>query len=104
LGSKEELIEHPLSYLQRANPPSTTLSDEEEQGFFGRECDERLREMLAAGPVLHAEIMNVGRKAGFTPYALRRARERIAVTGYRDGFGPGSRFYWQLKSASICAP
>jgi len=31
--------------------------------------------------------------------ALRRAKERIGVTAYREGFGPGSRFYWQLKRA-----
>ncbi len=91
-------------------PVSTTIEqalrllpsppDEEEQAFFGRECDQWLREMLAAGPVPHAEIMSVGREAGFSRDALRRAKRRIGVTAYRDGFGPGSRFYWQLKGAS----
>jgi len=73
---------------------------EQERAFFGRECDQWLREMLAAGPVLHAQIMEVGREAGFTRDSLRRAKDRIGVTAYRDGFGPGSRFYWKLKGAS----
>ncbi len=49
---------------------------------------------------LHAQIMDAGREAGFTRDALRRAKERIGVTAHRDGFGPGSRFYWRLNGAS----
>jgi len=67
---------------------------------FGRECDQWLHEMLAAGPVLHGEVMTAGRAAGFTRDSLRRAKERIGVSAYREGFGPGSRFYWQLRGAS----
>ncbi len=44
--------------------------------------------------------MTAGRQAGFTRDALRHAKERIGVSAYREGFGPGSRFYWQLKGAS----
>jgi putative DNA primase/helicase len=87
--------------VEQALRPQSSLPDEEERAFFGRESDQWLREMLAAGPVLHAKIMMVGREAGFTHDTLRRAKERIGVKAYRDGFGPGSRFYWQLKGAFL---
>jgi putative DNA primase/helicase len=87
--------------VEQALRPNLSIPDEQEQAFVGRECDQWLREMLTAGPVLHARLMSVGREAGFTVDGLRRAKERIGVMAYRDGFGPGSRFYWKLKSASI---
>jgi hypothetical protein len=87
--------------VEQALRPNSSIPNEQEQAFVGRECDQWLREMLTAGPVLHAKIMSVGREAGFTIDGLRRAKERIGVTAFRDGFGPGSRFYWKLKSASI---
>ena len=37
------------------------------------------------------------------PDALRRAKKRIGATAYRDGFGPGSRFYGQWSGACNCA-
>jgi hypothetical protein len=86
--------------VEQALRPLPSHPDEEEQAFFGRECDQWLHEMLAAGPALHGEVMNAGREAGFSRDTLRRAKERIGVTAYREGFGPGSRFYWQLNGAS----
>ncbi len=86
-------VEHALRPL--ASPP-----DGEEQAVFGRECDRWLRKILAAGPVLHGQVMNAGRQAGFTRDALRRAKERVGVTAYRQGFGPGSRIFWRLKDLS----
>jgi hypothetical protein len=83
--------------VRQALRPVPGPPDEREQTFFVRECDQWLREMLAAGPVAHAEIMSIGRDAGFTRDTLRRARERIGVTTCRNGFGPGSRFYWRLE-------
>jgi hypothetical protein len=86
--------------MEQALRPLPSHPDDEEQAFLGRKCDQWLHEMLAAGPVLHGEVMNAGREAGFSRDTLRRAKERIGVMSYRDGFGPGSRFYWQLKGAS----
>jgi Protein of unknown function (DUF1670) len=86
--------------VDRALRPRSSPAGEEEQAFLGRESDQWLREMLDAGPVLYTDILNVGRTAGFTRDTLRRAKERIGATAYRDGFGPGSRFYWRLTGAS----
>ena len=86
--------------VEQALRPRPSPADEEERAFFGRESDQWLREMLDAGPVLYTDILNVGRTAGFNRDTLRRAKERIGVTAYRDGFGPGSRFYWRLTVAS----
>jgi hypothetical protein len=87
--------------VERGLRPNSSIPKEQEQAFVGRECDQWPREMLAAAPVLHARPMSVGREAGFTVDGLRRAKERIGVTAYRDGFGPGSRVYWKPNSASI---
>jgi putative DNA primase/helicase len=89
--------------VEQALRPNSSIPNEQEQAFVGRECDQWLREMLAAGPVLHTNIMKVGREAGFTVDALKRAKRRIGVTAFRDGFGPGSRFYWHVKDESIRA-
>ncbi len=100
-GARVRWCDEPVPItVGQALRPLPSPPDEEDRAFFGRECDQWLREMLTAGPVLHAEIMHVGREAGFTRDALRRAKRRIGATAYRDGFGPGSRFYWQLKDAS----
>ena len=79
--------------------PRPNRADLEERAFFSRESDKWLREMLDAGPVLYAEVLNVGRTASFTRDTLRRAKERIGATAYRDGFGPGSRLFWRLTGA-----
>jgi len=79
----------PITVEHALRPPPRPL-DEQEQAFLGRECDRWLIEMLSPGPVLYAEIVNIGREAGFTRDALRRAKDRVGVTSYRYGFGPGS--------------
>jgi len=93
-------VERVPSAVEQALRPVPNSLGAEEEAFFGRECDQWLHETLAAGPVLHREVMTAGRQAGFTRDALRRAKERIGVSAYREGFGPGSRFYWQLRGAS----
>jgi putative DNA primase/helicase len=60
------------------------------------ECDRWLRDMLAHGPVLHAEIVAAGREAGFNLSALNRSKARIGARTNREGFGKGSRCYWIL--------
>ena len=74
-------------------------SHADEQAFARRECDLWLREILAAGPVSHAEILTAGSPNGFTRNTLRRAKKRLGARSCRQGFGPGSRLYWQLKRA-----
>jgi putative DNA primase/helicase len=66
-----------------------------------RECDEWLRAVLSAGPVLRSEIMTRGHEAGFRIDAIRRAKARVGVTSIREGFGAGARFYWRAKASYL---
>lgn len=63
-----------------------------------RDCDRWLREALAAGPILHSEIVSAGRMAGFSLSALNRSKRRIGAKTDRDRFGPGSKCSWVLAS------
>jgi hypothetical protein len=63
------------------------------------ECEEWLRATLAGGPVLAGDLRCAGREAGFAGTTLRRARSRIGAVIRREGFGPGSKYYWQERNA-----
>ncbi len=53
-------------------------------------CEEWLRETLAGGRVLAAELRRASQEAGFAWRTLHRARSRIGAATRREGFGPGS--------------
>lgn len=67
------------------------------------DCEQWLRETLtqAGGRVRAAEIRRAGQEAGFGSTTLHRARGRVGVTARREGFGPGSKSYWQLRDESM---
>ena len=97
-GPEVAWLEDPMPVtVEQALRPLPAERDHEEQAFARRESDEWLREMLSTGPVLHVEILTAGRLNGFTRDTLRRAKERIGAMSCREGFGPGSRLYWELK-------
>jgi hypothetical protein len=52
--------------------------------------DDRLREVLAGGPVLAAEVIQAGRDAGFNLSALQRSQRRIGARSDPQGSGTGS--------------
>ncbi|MBM4037056.1 MAG: hypothetical protein FJ290_00965 [Planctomycetes bacterium] len=54
-----------------------------------------LRELLAGGAMLYREIANHARAAGFTPNALRDAKQALGVVHYHDGYG--TRWLWRLR-------
>ena len=56
-----------------------------------------LWEIPSGGPVPHAEILIAGRRKGYTRDKVRRAKERMGAKSCRQGFGPRSRAYWELK-------
>jgi hypothetical protein len=62
------------------------------------ECEEWLRGALAGGRILARDLRRAGQDAGFSWTTLRRARSRIGAVTRRDGFGPGSKCYWQERS------
>jgi len=63
------------------------------------DCEEWLRATLAGGPILAADLRRAGEEAGFAWITLRRARSRIGAVIRREGFGPGSKYYWQERNA-----
>ena len=86
----------PITVEQALRPPGSRRGDDE-LASVGRACDEWLRTTLSAGPVIRAEIVTKGRRAGFKLDSLRRAKARIGATSIREGFGPGAQFYWQAR-------
>jgi hypothetical protein len=68
------------------------------------ECEEWLRGALAEGRILAGELRRAGRDAGFSWAALNRARLRIGAINRREGFGPGSKCYWQERNGRKCEP
>jgi hypothetical protein len=62
------------------------------------DCEQWLQETLAGGPVLAAELRRGCAEAGFALTTLRRARLRIGAVTRREGFGPGSRYFWQSRA------
>jgi putative DNA primase/helicase len=62
------------------------------------DCEQWLRETLAAagGRMLAGQIRRAGQEAGFPWRTIQYARPRVSVTTVREGFGPGSKVYWQL--------
>ena len=75
-----------------------------EQAAERCECDKWLRDTLARGPVLVNRIWSEGQNAGFSRDALKRAKSRIGAASDREGFGPGSKYFWRLGNASTDEP
>jgi hypothetical protein len=63
------------------------------------DCAEWLRAMLASGPAPAADLRRAGKAAGFPWTSLRRARLQIGGVTRREGFGRGSRYCWEVRSA-----
>jgi putative DNA primase/helicase len=92
----------PITVDEALRPESGLRSPGQERELS--ECEEWLREALAGAPVLAADLRRAGRDAGFSWTTLRRARSRIGAVTRRDGFGPGSKCYWQPRNASKREP
>jgi RecA/RadA recombinase len=55
---------------------------------------EFLEEMLREGPMDQAEVVRLGKQAGFTEKNLRTARENLGVKPRKEGFGKGGKWVW----------
>ncbi len=62
-------------------------------------CDEWLKQALAGGRVAASELRRACLEAGFTWTTLHRARSRIGAGTRREGFGRGSKVFWQLHES-----
>ena len=87
----------PITVEEALRPRPGPRSTEEQPDLS--ECEEWLRATLADGPVLAADLRRASQEAGFAWTTLSRARSRIGAVTRREGFGPGSKYYWQERNA-----
>lgn len=57
-----------------------------------------LSELLARGPVQQGEVRQQVVARGLAYRTVERAKELLGAISRREGFGPGSRCYWQLPT------
>ena len=55
---------------------------------------EFLEEMLREGPMDQAEVVRLGKEAGFRAKNLRTARENLGVKPRKEGFGANGKWVW----------
>ncbi len=67
-----------------------------------RECEEWLRETLAAVPKGVKEVFRLGSEAGYSQDQLKRAKVAIGARSEKEGFGDG--WVWSLRQAPSGAP
>jgi hypothetical protein len=53
-----------------------------------------LRQALGDGPMDQAEIVRLGKEAGFTEKTLRTAREKLGIKSVKEGFGASGKWVW----------
>jgi hypothetical protein len=80
-----------LSAETETNDPYKAAQREERS-----ECARWLHEFLAPGQQWVVEINKEGLANGFSKDALKRAKCRIGAKTVRQGFGEGSKCFWQL--------
>jgi putative DNA primase/helicase len=62
-----------------------------------------LQQALSDGPVDQAEIVQLGKEAGFSEKSLRTAREKLGVKPRKEGFGASGKWVW-VPSTGTTAP
>ena len=55
---------------------------------------------MGKGEVLAADAKKLALQAGLSDRTLRRAKKELGVKSRRQGFGPGSQFFWGLPEDS----
>jgi hypothetical protein len=54
-----------------------------------------LRQALSDGPVDQADIVQLGKDAGFSEKSLRNAREKLGAKSRKEGFGADGKWVWE---------
>lgn len=100
-GPRVEWLADPVDItIEEALAAEAVAGQSPEEGAERRECDHWLREMLSTGRQPVKDIFKAGKEAGFSQDALKRAKVRIRAESERDGYEPGSKWYWVLENAS----
>lgn len=98
----KDLGNHPCVAWETAPVEMTAdqlLSRETEPSSHGRELESAvnwLRELLAPGPVLQADVKTAATQAGFSWATVRRAKTELRVKPIKNGFGSGASWSWSL--------
>jgi hypothetical protein len=100
-GPRVVWSEEPVSITVNEAMPHDRRADASDDVHVAElsDCAEWLRAMLASGPAPAADLRRAGKAAGFPWTTLRRARFQIGAVTRRQGFGPGSRYCWEVRSA-----
>jgi RecA-family ATPase len=77
--------------LAEAESPDDDASD------VRTEIAEWLRDILRTGPLPESEVRKLAQEQGFKWHTVKRSKRRAGVRSYRDGFGKGGRYLWQLS-------
>jgi hypothetical protein len=80
---------------QPSSPEERTATDE---------AVEWLEAALRGGERPASDVQLEARRDGITDKCLRLARQRLGLVSRRDGFGPGSRRMWSLRSETAESP
>jgi hypothetical protein len=72
-------------------------ADEEERSAL-KEAVGFLQDYLGTGERQAGEVKKKARDFGIAPRTLQRATKQVGVTSRREGFGPGSTYWWALES------
>jgi putative DNA primase/helicase len=59
-----------------------------------------LQQALSDGPMEQAEIVQLGKDAGFSEKSLRTAREKLGVKSRKEGFGADGKWVWVLSTGA----
>jgi putative DNA primase/helicase len=59
-----------------------------------------LQQALSDGPMDQAEIVQLGKEAGFSEKSLRTAREKLGVKPRKEGFGASGKWVWVLPTGA----
>ena len=60
-----------------------------------------LTEALADGPVSSGDIFKMAKENGISEASLRRAKEKLSVYSYKDGYGAEGKWLWRLRDNEI---
>ena len=73
---------------------SELLIETSDESSYG--CLEFLEELLAGGRLDYHSIIKEGQGFGFSKDQLNRAKRKLKIQSHRDGYGAGSKIYWDL--------
>lgn len=76
--------------------------------FTGRDQNSALTEaahvifsILGEGRVEAKSVIRLASEAGVSAATLKRAKKALGVISFREGFGPGSKFFWRLDADNL---